>query len=606
MIRKGTFTFTNETEYFRFVMERYFRKIPPVPTNLYLNLALSLDEENRIKIATLCHFPSIINTLARDKNYRVVEATLKNDFWLLIGELQDVLGFGKRERREFARQEVFRIILVLLMFEDDLEIIGEVLRNASVSTRMLTTYINLLEKRGRGQKDQQTLKEAHKVLVEKKQRIIKASEIKKSRKHLNNSDYQFSLIHKLADEDKVIRRAVYNILTDLEPSLLADFVELAIKPAPRDKILSQFIILSEFIQMIEKRDDLRHTSVTELNGNQPPDPEYQKITVAEYFNELINRQRMALLDQCQEDLTDFQHVLLLANCHCDPKQEIRSIADNILSLEDIFSLVNDNSTPQHIFKSILDILRNHPLDRIQQKVDGTFHDESERLWTRLKELEQTINAYFDIIFQSLGFTQINEYNISIKTMEQAERTIENLALKLDDSTKKKIEETVPAFTDIKKAVELKIYDINADISPAKLKDLFHIQDIIQQIFELKNIGKEGLRPGVMQDIDPELLKKAHKIWQSALGQFLGRIKHLNEMIKIKFSLLAKLVEKHDNIQSDFVEVVEAFEDTHKKKVKCNLKISCNQCPKRGCASERFLTETAFFIEELVDNFLEES
>ncbi len=606
MIRKGTFTFTNETEYFRFVMERYFRKIPPVPTNLYLNLALALDEENRIKIATLCHFPSIINTLARDKNYKVVEATLKNDFWLLIGELQDVLGFGKRERREFARQEVFRIILVLLMFEDDLEIIGEVLRNASVSTRMLTTYINLLEKRGRGQKDQQTLKEAHKVLLEKKQRIIKASEIKKSRKHLNNSDYQLSLIHKLADEDKVIRRAVYNILTDLEPSLLADFVELAVKTAPRDKILSQFIILSEFIQMIEKRDDLRHTSVTELNGNQPSDPEYQKITVAEYFNELINRQRMVLLDQCQEDLTDFQHVLLLANCHCDPKQEIRSIADNILSLEDIFSLVNDNSTPHHIFKSILDILSNHPLDRIQQKVDSTFHDESERLWTRLKELEQTINAYFDIIFQSLGFTQINEYNISIKTIEQAERTIENLALKLDDSTKKKIEETIPAFTDIKKAVELQIYDINANISPAKLKDLFHIQDIIQQIFDLKNIGKEGLRPGVMQDIDPELLKKAHKIWQSALGQFLGRIKHLNEMIKIKFSLLAKLVEKHDNIQSDFVEVVETFEDIHKKKVKCNLKISCNQCSKRGCASERFLTETAFFIDELVDNFLDES
>jgi hypothetical protein len=606
LIRKGKFTFNTETEYFRFVMERYFRKIPPIPTNLYLNLALALDEENRIKIATLCHFPSIINTLARDKNYRVVEATLKNDFWLLVGEIQDVLGFGKRERREFARQEVFRIILVLLMFEDDLEIIGEVLRNASVSTRMLTTYIHLLEKRGRGQKDQQILKGAHKVLLEKKQRIIKASEIMKSRKHLNNSDYQFSLIQKLADEDKVIRRAVYNILTDLETHLLVDFVELAIKPAPRDKILSQFIILSEFIQIIEKRDDLRQTPVTELDGNLPLDPEYQKITVAEYFNDLINRQRLVLLDQCQEDLTDFQHVLLLTNCHCDPKQEIRSIADNILSLEDIFSLVSDNSTPQHIFKSILDILSNHPLDRIQQKVETTFHDESERMWTRLKELEQTINAYFDIIFQSLGFTQINEYNISIKTLEQAERTIENLALRLDNITKKKIEETVPAFTDITKAVELQIYNINADISPAKLKDLFHIQDIIQQIFDLKNIGKEGLRPGVMQDIDPELLKKAHKIWQSALGQFLGRIKHLNEMIKIKFSLLAKEVEKHDNVQIDFVEVVEAFEDTHKKKIKCNLKISCNQCPKRGCASERFLTETAFFIEELVDNFLEES
>jgi len=158
--------------------------------------------------------------------------------------------------------------------------------------------------------------------------------------------------------------------------------------------------------------------------------------------------------------------------------------------------------------------------------------------------------------------------------------------------------------DVKKAVEKHIYEINADITPGKLKDLFHIQDIIKQIFDLKNIGKEGLRPGVMKDIDPELLEKAAKIWQSALGQFLGRIKHLNEMIKIKFSILAKEVEKQENIQGDFVEVVETFENNHKKKIKCNLVIACNQCPKRGCASERFLTETQFFIDELLDNFME--
>ena len=243
---------------------------------------------------------------------------------------------------------------------------------------------------------------------------------------------------------------------------------------------------------------------------------------------------------------------------------------------------------------------------MQHRVDATYHDESERLWIRLKELEQTINAYFDIIFQSLGFTQINEYNISIKTLEQAERTIDHLANKLDQITKDKIEQAVPAFADIKKAVELQIYEINADISPGKLKDLYHIQDTIQQIFELRHIGKEGLRPGVMTDIDPELLQKAAKIWQSALGQFLGRIKHLNEMIKIKFSLLAKQVEKHENIQNDFVEIVETFEDNHKKKINCNLEIACNQCPKRGCASERFLTETQFFIDELLDNFITNS
>ncbi|MCK4753663.1 MAG: hypothetical protein KAS58_00435 [Calditrichia bacterium] len=604
MIKKGRFTFQTESEYFKFVMERYFRKIPPIPTNVYLNLGNSIDEKNRIKLATLCHFPSIVNTLARDKNYKVAEAALKNDFWILVGELQDVLGFGKRERREFARQEVFRIILVLLMFEDDLDVIREVLRNASVSTQMLAIFINLLDRRGRGQKDRQILKEAQDVLLAKKQRIIKASEIKKSRKHLSQNEYQLSLVQKLADDDKVIRKAVHNILVDQKPELILEFILLTTKEGPKDEILSQFIILSELTQVIEKREDLRKTSAMELVEEKSADSKFRNLNVAEYFSALINRQRLSLLDQCQEDLTDFQHVLLLANCHCDFNEEIRSIANNIISLDDIFSLVNDISTPQHIFKAVLDILRDHPLEGMQKKVESTYQDESKRLWIRLKELEQTINAYFDIIFQSLGFTQINEYNVSIKSLEQAERTIEHLSPRLDDSTRKKIDQALPVFVEIKKAVEMQIYEINADTTPGKLKDLYHIQDIIQQIYDLKNIGKEGLRPGILKDIDPELLTKAGKIWQSALGQFLGRIKHLNEMIKIKFAILAKEVEKHENIQGDFVEVVETFEENHKKKIKCNLTIACNQCLKRGCASERFLTETEFFIDELLDNFMD--
>ncbi len=605
MIRKGTFTFQTETDYFKVVMERYFRRIPPIPTNLYLNLPEARKEENRIKIATLCHFPSIINTLARDKSYKVVEAALKNDFWVLVGELQDVLGFGKKERKEFARQEIFRIILVLLIFEDDLDVIGEVLRNASVSTLMLNTYIKLLENRGRGQKDQQILKEAQKALQEKKQRIIKVSELLKSRKKLLEPDYQFSMIQKLADNDKVIRKAVHNILVDLDPALLIDLVALTIKNVSRDIILQQFIILSELLNLIGKREDLRHLAISSLSINRPPDPEFQNNTLTEYFVEIINRQRLSLLDRCQEDLTNFQHVMLLANCHCDSNEEIRDIADNILSLDDIFALVSDNSTPQHVFKSILDILSEHPREEVNKRVEATYHDESERLWTRMKEMEQTINAYFDIIFQSLGFTQINEYNISIKSLEQAERTMENLVPKLDETTNEKIELAIPAFAEIKKAVELQIYEINANTTPAGLKDLSHIQDIIEQIFDLKNIGKEGLRPGVIKDIDPELLEKARKIWQSALGQFLGRIKHLNEMIKIKFSILAREIEQHENIQSDFVEIIETFEENHKKKINCDLQIACNQCPKRGCVSERFLTETQFFIEELLDNFIEE-
>jgi len=277
----------------------------------YLNLENALNENNRINLATICHFPSIINTLARDKNYKVVAAALKNNFWVLVGELQDVLGFGKRERREFARQEVFRIILILLMFEDDLDIIREVLRNASVSTQMLAIFINLLERRGRGQKDQQILKEAQEVLLAKKQRIIKASEINKSRKHLSQREYQLSLSQKLADDDKFIRKAVHNILVDMKPELLLQIILLNTMESPKEEILSQFIILSELIQIIEKREDLRKISALKLVADKSAESRFRNLNVTDYFSDLINRKRFALLDQCQEDLTDFQHVLLL-------------------------------------------------------------------------------------------------------------------------------------------------------------------------------------------------------------------------------------------------------------------------------------------------------
>ena len=67
--------------------------------------------------------------------------------------------------------------------------------------------------------------------------------------------------------------------------------------------------------------------------------------------------------------------------------------------------------------------------------------------------------------------------------------------------------------------------------------------------------------------------------------------------------MAREFEKHESIQNDFIEIVETFETEHKTKIDCHLTIACNQCSKRSCASERFLNETDFFIEELMDNFI---
>jgi len=605
LLEIGSYTFNTEVAYFQYVIEKYFRKIPPVPTNIYLNQSKALSTQNRIEIARLCHFPSIINTLARDENRQVQNAARENEFWILIGQLQDVLGFEKRERREFARQEVFRIILVMLIFEDDIDVLREVLRNASISTKMVSIFIEYLQKRGRGRKDQQLLKEAHAILNEKKQRIVKAADIRKAHKNLNEPGNQKIILTKLADNDRVIRKAIHNILLDTHPELLFHFIQIAINRTAHESVLSQFITLTEMLTLIGRREGLKKIKVRDLKQSMIKDGEVGNITVFKYFSNLIHQQRLEILDNCQDDLTNFDNILLLANCHCDPEETIRNVASNIISLDDIFTLVSDVSTPQHTFKAILDVMSEHPDEDIRRRVNATYIEETERLRNRLKELEQSITAYFDIIFNSLGFPQINEYNISIKSIEQTEKTIDHLAPRFDQNLREKVDITQSAFGEIKKAIEMEIYNINANIRKEALNDLIHVADMIQHIVDLKNFGKEGLRPGVIDDIDPELLSRARTIWQSALGPFLGRIKHLNEMAKIKFAILARDFAKTDTIQNDFLEVVESFENSHKDKIDCKLKITCNQCVKRSCAAERFLVETQFFIEELLDNFLQE-
>jgi hypothetical protein len=587
------------------VIEKYFRKIPPVPTNIYLNQANALEVKHRIEVARLCHFPSIINTLARDEHHQVQAAARENEFWILIGQLQDVLGFEKRERREFARQEVFRIILVLLIFEDDIDVLREVMRNASISTKMISIFINFLHKRGRGRKDQLLLKEAQVILNEKKQRIVKAAEIRKAHKDLTVAENQKTILSKLADNDRVIRKAVHNILLDVHPEQLFPFIQIAINRTGQDSVLNQFIILTEMLTLVMRREGLKKTKIRDLQESMIRDREAGDISVQKYFSNLIQQQRLEILDNCQDDLTNFDNILLLANCHCDSDDTIRNVAANIISIEDVFSLVSDVSTPQHIFRALLDILSEHPDEEIRRRVSATYIEESERLRNRLKELEQSITAYFDIIFNSLGFPQINEYNVSIKSIEQTEKTIDHLAPRFDQNLKEKVDITQSAFAEIKKAIEMEIYNINANIRKEALSDLGHVADMIQHIIDLKDFGREGLRPGVIDDIDPELLTRARTIWQSALGPFLGRIKHLNEMAKIKFSIMARQFDKSETIQNDFIEVMDSFEHAHKKKIDCHLKIGCSQCVKRSCAAERFLLETQFFIEELLDNFLQE-
>jgi len=602
----GKFQFASETEYFKYAMGRYFRKAPPTPINKYLSQKEFLDPAYREEIARTSDFPSVINTLLRDENEVVSSAALNNDFVVLIGRLQDVLGFGKKERREFSKQEVFRILLVLLMFEDDIEIINEVLQNASISIQMITIYIQLLGERGVGRKDEQILTEAQKSLHKKKMRIIKASEIKKGGKELSNEEQRGVLISHLSDDDKFIRKAVKNILIDSAPEMLRTMVDETISCEKEDVYNhNKFIALTEIGTLIKKREDLKHInpkdvdSISDRNKNK-----YSSMQV--YFIDLVNSERRKLIENCMQDLTDFQNILLLTHGHCDGDVEVRNLANSVLTLEDLFSLVKDISTPQNDFKSILNVLLDHPDERVINMVGRTYEEESERLRNRLRELETMLRAYFDVIFQSIGFPEINQYLVAIKAFEEADKVINNFNQSFNKSLQKKLLANLSTNKEVISTFEQLIKEIEADVNQKILMELEHIQNMIDQIIELKNFDIEGLRPGAVETLDKELLDKAKRIWQNALGQYLGRIKNLSEMLKSKFEKLAKdNIRDWAELQHEFVEVFSEIDTMHKEKQFCTRTNECIECSSRGCSAERHLTEVRFILDELLDNFVED-
>ena len=166
--------------------------------------------------------------------------------------------------------------------------------------------------------------------------------------------------------------------------------------------------------------------------------------------------------------------------------------------------------------------------------------------------------------------------------------------------------TQPIFKEVKKTFETAISTIEADVTQSKLVELEHVHNMIEQIIELKNFDIEGLRQGAVENLDEDLMKKARRIWQSALSQYLGRIKSLNDMLKVKFRKLAPEVsDKTVLLEKDFKEVFDEIEEMHKKKVYCSLPHTCQVCIRRGCATERFLAEVHFILQELLDNFVEE-
>ena len=606
MLNFGFITFKNSLEYYTYIMERYFRKQPPLPSHIYLAGEVSKNVRLRRQVAENCHFPAIINILANDENDSVRLTARKTEFWRLVGRYQDILGFGKKERKAFAHHEGHPNILVLLMFEDDLEVVEEILHNPTISLKMLVLYMQLLKERGNGRKDVQLFEIARRIIYERREQIIKISAIYKAAERITESGNIHILLDYLADQDRTIRQAIENILAAQDAAVIKQFVNYALEDKHFDNLLSHFNVLGWLISFVRKREDFRHTSISALKFNKKPLPDQRFQSIGDFFGSLIRKKRSALVKASAADLTNFNHFILLAQCQIDEDKILRRQAASILPVEDILNIVNELSTPRRVFRKVLNILENHDDESIVARVHDTHLQESKRMQDSLKELELTVQAYFDIIFQSLGYNKINEYVNVVRSIKTTEKQLQKFDDLIEKNMAKERQTLQKNLLQVKRLMRRKANIIYFDVSPRITKELYYILSLIENIFNLKELGLQSLRPGTPQDIESEIRARARLIWQSAISTYLGRIKDLAEMIRKKISRIASDEIVPEELEKEMQQAAEDLEQSYKNKIQCTLPIHCQVCSRRGCAAERFLRETHFFIKEYLENFAEEN
>jgi len=597
--------FKSELEYFSYIMERYFRKAPPIPTNIYLSGEVMEDRELRVRLARHCHFPAIINTLVNDEDDAVRKTARQNEYWQLVGRYQDILGFGRRERKAFAKNEGQPNILILLMFEDDPEVLKLVMQNPTISVKMVVHFLKLLQKRGNGRKDEQIYEIALDILKQRKQQIIKIASINKAAEQITHAENIRLILNHFLDADPTVRKSIFNILKLQDAHVLRLMVNAALEDRYFRNNLEHFTVITEILRVVKQRDDLQRVSVSAIKT--PPSKERHRPfnSVSNFFLSLLQKKRLTIVRRSAAEITDFNNITLLAYCHVDSESTLRKIAHDIMPVDDIFDLLNDVTTPRKNFRQILNILENHMDEAVVQRVHDTYLAESRRLRDSLKELELTVQAYFDIIFQSLGYNRINEYMNVVRSIKSTQNQINKFNPVLEEELGENHARLEALLEQVKKILTVRANVLYFDTGPKIIQDMQSIFNLIEETFDLKEMGLSALRPGTPKETESEVLVRARTIWQSAISTYLGRIKDLTEMIRKK---ILKAADASYNRQQLLAEMDQAgldLENSYKEKISCQLSIRCQMCTRRGCAAERFLREAHFFIKEFLDNFVEE-
>jgi len=560
-----------ETDYLKEVLTKYYRL--PLPFDI---------EEYR-------HF--------EDQPFDVRIAIQNDPFWNKIGKFIQVMDFSEEERGKFARDTEYEKIALFLLFERNLEVLEAVFNNPRLPTKILLDYIQIIKERDIDREDDKILRLAQKICRRRSRRIVKAKEVHAIIESPINEDRVINLMLYLVDEDPQIAMAASNALSAVSTVWLKRILD---EPLIISKIRTRrnnvtgievFSMFQKALRIVLHSIESSHM----IGAADRTDP-----TGASIGLRLSLRDRkLKQLQDCTEDPVDLFNMTSLIYLQSDNDKEIQGRAARILQLDDVFDLLLEETTPRYIVDQVLQLLETHPLADVQNRAKAVRIKETERLNKKMKEIEVSVNAYFDVIFSSLGYRHINDQKDAVKILRSA---LTHLQIYVSRSKPANIESSSDIEKFINQAIEHYEGQINAIYGNTK-KEMFvemeEIRSMIRHILDLKNFKFETSKEGETPSED--MLNKAVLIWRNTISQYLGRVKDLESMLHVKWSKLnqekqgAKMMEGlEDELHEGFGDI----EKTHKENVECKLRIPCHECKRRGCATERFLYQVDFLLEEI--------
>ena len=574
------------------ILRTYFYHTLPMPLDVYLSVIEKKPAHVRRTVARSCHDPEIIEALVNDPDPAVSQEAQRNEYWRLLGQYKPLLGLSQSEKIDFIRREGFPNILVFLVFETDLKVLEELFQHPGISVNMLNSLRHyFLEKdEPNVQPVQQLIKDA---ITVRRRRILQVSSVFKEARADEGKQSISRILPFLLDNDEVVVKSAVNVLKHYDYTVLKSLIfednPLQDSPPDNERIWLVLHKLQKYYKLSDK-------PFLKLSGS----PLNIRYTQQSFLDDIYER-KSKLLDYCYDNLHYTQNLVVLAHAHLDTDPNIRNKLIGILNIEELLSLISDPTFPQGISYRIIEILKKHSSNYVQKRISEIFLELYERTRARMREMELTVNAYFDIIFNSLGYPHIHQLRHAFKILDAAKKLTSNF-IDHNQRNTKDIDGIFNLFGKIAEFYQEKLSKLYFDMAESRVQEMEEVYEILLMIVDipLEFIDKEGYVKEENPNLYYRTLNSTRTIWRSTLGQYLGRLRELDEMIRRKWIYIISDKEQKKLLWKEMKQAIQDLETDYKKEIGCKLQISCLNCQKRPCASERYLRQAEFFLSELLD------